>query len=227
MPDAAWQTAVRPGKRGDAELSSGKSGRHVIHQVDTRRDVTRFCSRRDNRMPIQLLHRIIRFLAGLDPIQQELEAVYERRLAAMVSAQVDELQKLVTEEERLSGRLRNHLRQRKGILDRAKRAGYPADNLRVLLQHLGDFVANGAPDNTEATIDSDQYRQTVAWMQRIEHRSWKLRRDSWTNWHVVRRACREFTAMRNLIANCGERLAAEGHEQQTASCGGALIDASI
>lgn len=178
-------------------------------------------------MPVQLLHRIIRFLAGLDPIQQELERVYERRLAAMVEAQAGELQALVAEEERLSGRLRSHLRQRKGILDRARRAGFPADNLRVLLQHLERFVESDTANENDRAIDSEQYRQTVVWMQRTERRSWKLRRDSWTNWHVVRRACREFTAMRNLIANCGERLPAEGHERQTVSNGGALIDAKI
>lgn len=178
-------------------------------------------------MPVQLLHRIIRFLAGLEPIQKELESVYERRLAALVAADANELQSLVGEEERLSGRLRNHLRQRQSILDRAKKNDLPADNLRVLLMHLKRFAARTSSSEGEASIDVDQYRQTVAWMERVERRSWKLRRDSWTNWHVVRRSCREFTEMRDLIANCGERQATHGLEQRATAIGGALIDATV
>ena len=178
-------------------------------------------------MPVQLLHRIIRFLAGLEPIQKELESVYERRLVALVAADADTLQSLVGEEERLSGRLRNHLRQRQDILDRARRSDLPADNLRVLLMSLKRFAASDFSDDTDSPIDDSQYRQTVAWMERIERRSWKLRRDSWTNWHVVRRSCREFTAMRNLIANGGEREPANALENRVTANGGALIDASV
>lgn len=178
-------------------------------------------------MPVEILHRIIRFLAGLEPIQQELESVYERRLTAIVSAQPSELQSLVTEEERLSGRLRSHLRQRQSILKLAKRHELPDDNLRVLLMYLQRFTSDAEPDGDEPAIDPAQYQQTVQWMQRIERRSWKLRRDSWTNWHVVRRSCREFTAMRDMIANCGERQATHGLDQRLTAKGGALIDAKV
>lgn len=179
-------------------------------------------------MPVQMLHRIIRFLDVLESIQKELESLYELRLAAMVAADPRKMQSLDQQEVEVTSRLRRQLQQRKTILNLARRDGLPSDDLRTLLRSLHRFVSADSSSAATDVIDPAEYRQTTEWMRRVERRSWKLRRDSWSNWHAIRRGYRESTAIRNLLANCGERAAAEGHDQRSSTAtGGALLDTKI
>lgn len=172
-------------------------------------------------MSVSLFRETVKFLAGLEPIQLELEQVYQRRLAALTSVVPDELLQLVSTEQGIQEKLRRQLQQRAVILGNARREKLVASNLRKLLHDLSRFVA---PDGE---IDPNQYRRAVEWMARIEHRSRSLRQTSWVNWHVVRRGCREFTEIRNLIANCGERSSDRKSGPGSHSSGGALIDTAV
>lgn len=172
-------------------------------------------------MDVELLHEIIRFLSGLEPIQRAFETIYEQRLSALASVDTPVLQRLVQEEESLQRKLRLHLRIRKTILKKADNNGFPCTDLRSLLKALGNSQTG------TGGIDRPQYEQTCAWMRRVERTGTKLRRDSWSSWHVVGRSTRQFTEMRNMIALAGERHATDGHDQQVAGKGGALFDAKV
>ena len=172
-------------------------------------------------MSVRHFHEIVRFLSGLEPIQIELEKLYEGRLKALTTVESGVLHDLVAEEKSIQKRLRQHLQRRAAILHTARREGLAADNLRRLLRDLSRFIA------PHGEIDGQQYEQAVAWMKRVEHRSWELRRLSWVNWHVVRRGCREFTEIRDLIANCGERPSDAASGPRASLKGGALIDTSV
>ena len=172
-------------------------------------------------MSAPVFREIVKFLSGLEPIQLELEQLYERRLSALAAVEPALLLKLVEEEQVIQQRLRRQLQQRTVILGSARSERLASTNLRKLLHDLSRFV------EPRGDIDARQYEQALEWMKRIERRSWSLRQTSWVNWHVVRRGCREFTEIRNLIANCGERPA----EQKSGPCstvtGGALIDTTV
>ncbi|NQV28643.1 MAG: hypothetical protein HQ518_30190 [Rhodopirellula sp.] len=172
-------------------------------------------------MSSALFHDTVKFLAGLEPIQLELEQLYEQRFAALASVEPAVLMRLVETEQVIQQQLRRQLQQRTKILGDARREKLVATNLRKLLLELSRFVA------PHGDIDADQYRQAVEWMKRIEQRSWTLRQTSWTNWHVVRRGCREFTEIRNLIANCGQRPVDHKGGPGSKVTGGALIDTVV
>lgn len=168
-----------------------------------------------------LFRETVKFLSGLEPIQLELEQLYERRLTALASIEPALLSQLVEEERAIQQRLRRQLQQRAVILGTARRENLASTNLRKLLHELSQFV------EPNGDINADLYCQAVEWMRRIEQRSWSLRQTSWVNWHVVRRGCREFTEIRNLIANCGERPAEHKSGLGSTASGGALIDAAV
>ncbi len=168
-----------------------------------------------------LFRDTVKFLSGLEPIQLELEQLYERRFTALATVETPVLLQLVEEEQVIQQKLRKQLQQRAVILLAAGRQNLVNTNLRKLLHDLSRFV------KPHGEIDADQYRQTVEWMKRIERRSWSLRQTSWANWHVIRRGCREFTEIRNLIATCGERPADGNFGPGNAATGGALIDTAV
>ena len=177
--------------------------------------------RAECQMSSSLFRDTVKFLSGLEPIQLELEQLYERRLVALSSVDPAVLLRLVEEEQAIQQRLRRQLQQRSVILGRARRERLASTNLRKLLHDLSRFV------EPEGEIDSTQYQQTTDWMKRIEQRSWTLRQTSWVNWHAVRRGVREFTEIRNLIANCGERPADQKGGPGSVVSGGALIDTAV
>jgi hypothetical protein len=172
-------------------------------------------------MSDRLFRETVKFLAGLEPIQIDLEQLYERRLSALSAVEPALLLKLVEAEQAIQQKLRRQLQQRAVILGSARREGLASTNLRKLLHDLSRFVA------PRGDIEAGQYEQAVEWMKRIERRSWSLRQTSWVNWHVVRRGCREFTEIRNLIANCGERPTEQKNGPGRTVTGGALIDTSV
>ncbi len=168
-----------------------------------------------------LFRDTVKFLSGLEPIQLQLEQLYERRLAALSLIDPAILSRLVDEEQVIQQRLRRQLQQRGAILGKARREKLASTNLRKLLHELSQFV------EPHGEIDAGQYRQAVEWMKRIEQRSWTLRQTSWVNWIAVRRGYREFTEIRNLIANCGERPADQKGGPGSTVAGGALIDTAV
>ncbi len=170
-------------------------------------------------MHAALFRELVRFLAGLEPIQRELETLYAERLLALASADAGQLNALATSESQLQQKLRRHLQQRGRILADARRARFKADNLQHLLSEL--------QQSSESQIPHDQLTQAAAWMKRIEERSWKLRRDSWVNWTVVTRSSRQCEEMRHIIATAGEQRAAGNHDDRKTVGGGTLLDAKV
>ncbi|MBI1310992.1 hypothetical protein GC176_06755 [bacterium] len=173
-------------------------------------------------MSVTLFREIVRFLAVLEPIQQELETVYANRLLALASADAQQLNALAEVEVDIQGKLRRHLMLRAQILKRAQRQGFKAESLKRLLT---DLQPTSRADSTG--IVPEQHRQAVAWMKQIEQRSWKLRRDSWVNWTVVSRASRQCQELRQIIATAGERRAADNHDDRQPAGGGTLLDAKV
>ncbi|MDA1161226.1 MAG: hypothetical protein O2983_16605 [Planctomycetota bacterium] len=92
-------------------------------------------------MSSELFRELVRFLSGLEPIQLELEQLYERRLAALASIEPALLLKLVEQEQTIQTRLRKQLQQRAVILGKARRERLASTNLRKLLHDLSRFVA--------------------------------------------------------------------------------------
>lgn len=172
-------------------------------------------------MPVGLLQDTVKFLSGLEPMQLELQQIYKRRLTALTAVNPQVLLQLVAQEQSIQQRLRKHLQQRAVILGNARRQKLTGVNLRRLLHELSQFV------EPHGEIAAGQYEQAVEWMRRIERRSWDLRQTSWVNWHVVRRGCREFTEIRNLIANCGDRPSEFNSGPGSQASGGALIDTAV
>ncbi|MHC4876901.1 MAG: hypothetical protein ACYTGL_10410 [Planctomycetota bacterium] len=170
-------------------------------------------------MHAALFRELVRFLAGLEPIQCELEAVYAERLLALASADAAQLNALATSESQLQEKLRRHLQQRGRILADARRHGFTAHNLQLLLAEL--------QSSGESQIPDEQLAQAAAWMKQIEQRSWKLRRDSWVNWTVVTRSSRQCQEMRHIIATAGEQRAAGSLDDRRTVGGGTLLDAKV
>ena len=170
-------------------------------------------------MPADLFRDIVRFLAVLEPSQQELEGVYARRLLALASADAALLNELAATDTQLQQKLRRHLKQRAQLLATGRRNGFKADSLQALLSDL--------PVGASSGIDTDQHGQATRWMKQIEQRSWKLRRDSWVNWTVVTRSLRQCQEMRQIIATAGERSAAGTHDDHQPIGGGTLLDAKV
>ncbi len=173
-------------------------------------------------MPADLFREIVRFLAVLEPIQQELESVYAQRLLALANGDAAGLNELAAVEVQIQQKLRRHLKQRQHILTNARRNRFKADSLRRLLDEL-----RPADEASSTGIPPEQHRQATLWMKQIEERSWKLRRDSWVNWTVVTRSARQCQEMRQIIATAGERSAAGTHDDRQPSGGGTLLDAKV
>lgn len=173
-------------------------------------------------MPADLFRDIVRFLAVLEPIQQELEAVYAQRLLALASGDAAGLNELADTEVQLQQKLRRHLKQRQQILNNARRHRFKADSLQRLLAEL-----RSGDEASASAIPAEQHRQATLWMKQIEQRSWKLRRDSWVNWTVVTRSARQCQEMRQIIATAGERSAAGTHDDHQPAGGGTLLDAKV
>jgi hypothetical protein len=172
-------------------------------------------------MAADLFRDIVRFLAVLEPIHQELEAVYAERLLALASGDAAGLNELAASEVQIQQKLRRHLRQRQQILTDARRQGFKGDSLQRLLVELRPV------EEAASVIPVAQHRQAMHWMKQIEQRSWKLRRDSWVNWTVVTRSARQCQEMRQIIATAGERSAAGTHDDRRPAGGGTLLDAKV
>ena len=80
-------------------------------------------------MSASLFREIVKFLSGLEPIQLELEQLYERRLSALAAVQPALLLKLVEEEQAIQQRLRQQLQQRAVILGNARSERLASTNL--------------------------------------------------------------------------------------------------
>jgi len=168
-----------------------------------------------------LVRDVIRFLTGLEPLQRELGRIYQARLMALAAVDINRLNRLNMEEQEVVPQLRLHLQQRAVILNQARSAGHAAETLSDLLTAL----ESGQPQDSEAPVE--QLTEARRLMTQAELRSWQLRRDSWANWHVVRRACRDYAELRSILANCGQPSASDGHDPRVTAVGGALLDASV
>jgi|GEM_PF-3099842 len=172
-------------------------------------------------MAVELFRELVRFIAGLDPLQRELERLCEQRLLAIAGADDARLQIITTQEEELTQRMRLHLRRRSALLTQARQKGFAVPDLRGLLRHMERHISPGGD------IDETQYRQAQQWMKRLDGQAWKTRRDSWAAWHALSRATRHQNEMRSLMASNGQSLNLEITEQRQSTCGGMILDAKV
>lgn len=170
---------------------------------------------------VELFRELVRFLAALEPLQQELERLNERRQIAIATANAAMLEQNAYEEEELGDRLRQHLRRRSALISQARSKRLVVNTLQELLQALRPFV--GQDDG----IKADQFQQVSQWMERLNRSAWTLRRESWAAWHAMGRACRHVMDLRGLIASSGQQLGMEGLEHRSSTCGGVMLDARV
>ena len=124
------------------------------------------------------------------------------------------MKSLVEEESPLTDRLKKQLRVRSSILSRAKQAGQTSADLKSLLSVLGQ-----SPD-----IDASVHQQISDWMKRVDQRSQKLRRVSYTIWHVIRRNRNSFPALRQILSGDSVGTSIDEPERRGLNTAGTLID---
>ena len=168
-------------------------------------------------MEVELFREVARFLSKLEPIQVELEDIYEQRLTAVTQSDSKAMVELVETERPVTDRLKKHLRVRSSILSRARQAGLKSTDLKTLLSSLAG----------SSGVDPQQHQQVSDWMKRVDERSWKLRRASYVIWYVVRRHRNSFPTLRQMVAGASHDASLEDPERRSRNTGGNLIDASV
>ncbi|MEX0702168.1 MAG: flagellar export chaperone FlgN [Planctomycetales bacterium] len=158
-----------------------------------------------------LLDELKSLVGDFESAQDELQAVYARKRAALVEARSQELAALARTEGELAARLRAILARRGRLLQQAGRAGIPADSLAALAERIGG-------------PDADRLRGRI---ERGRSRSEELRRESWIHWIIARRASRHYGELIELVAGHGRRSPVYEQEREPRnSIGGAILDAS-
>ena len=162
-------------------------------------------------MTAGLLAEVTSLLDRLEATQEELLALFNRKLVALTAAQADEIVKLAESETKLSDRLKQHLAERQRILQQAKERGLACRSVVDVVNAIGgrdrDAIKRRANDS--------------------RRRSAKLRQESWIHWIIAHRAIRHHSELLNLIAHCGEK--APTYDKTTGtepSAGGAILDTS-
>lgn len=163
-------------------------------------------------MSMPLSAEVRTFLDELEAVQRDLGVLFQAKHAALVSARVDEINRLLKPESDLTARLQALLKRRAGILERSRLAGRPAETLSQLIPTLADGQADAA-QLAQRAADAGQAAQD-------------LRRDSWIQWIIAQRAYGHFSAVLELIAQCGQASPTYGPACRTVSPGGAILDAS-
>lgn len=168
-----------------------------------------------------LCHQLAEFLAALEPTLRELDRVYEQRLVAFANCDDAEMRTLVKGELILQQALRQILAARANILAQAKRKKLDATDLRSLLKSLRSFIGR------EGGIDAHEIQHLESCMARVEELTVKIRIESWSSWHVVKRMDATMNEMRTRLAQGGDRFKQDDLDWRGPGRGGTLINARV
>jgi len=157
-----------------------------------------------------LLNEVRRFLAGLEATQQELLELFDQKQTALRQARSEELLRLAQQEADLVDRLRGHVTQREKLLQQARSAGRPAEDLTRLIERIG------GPEAETLTEP----------LQRVRRNSAALRRESWVQWMIAQRSYNQYSELLERIVHHGKRAAAYDRQPSGSGRGGTLLDAS-
>lgn len=138
-------------------------------------------------------------------------SLFERKRTALRSAAPGELLRLAEPEAQLTTRMQQLLQQRGRILQSARQTGLAADSLRILIGRIG----------------GEKALELTPCIERTRRKSDELRRESWVQWVVTRRAASHYGNLVDIIANCGEKKPTYSRNGKEDAPGGAILDASV
>jgi hypothetical protein len=147
------------------------------------------------------------FLTRLSTVQEKTLDVLVRKEKMLAHADLAGLAALTNEEEELVAGLQECLRQREDLLERARREGHQAKDLRSLATTL----TGRAPSRIKEQ------------MRRASHRSRLLQHHSLVNWVLVQKTLIHLSQLLEIIAT-GGKLQPTYHKDSPAPVGGALMD---
>lgn len=168
-----------------------------------------------------LARQLAEFLAALEPVLRELNQLYEQRLVAFAHCDDAEMRRLVNGEGILQNALRAILGSRAHILAQARKKKLDATDLRSMLKAMRRFIG------LEGGIDQREHQRLEKAMQRVESLTHKVRVETWSCWHVVKRMDSCMNEMRSFLAQGGDRFKRDDLDWRGPGRGGTLINARI
>ena len=158
----------------------------------------------------QLLSQLSGVLRELEPIQNQLLELYQKKSQALRQIDVKLIDECVAIEEELTRNLQFVLLRRQQLLQTAGQQGLPADSLHDLLLKLDVPEAESFFPRIEAA----------------QQRSRKLRHETWVQWIVSTRSYQHYSQVLELIAHAGQKVPTYSRGQNENSTGGVIFDAS-
>lgn len=168
-------------------------------------------------MSLTLLHELSQFLTELEQTQQALLALFAAKRDALDRRLAEELLRLSAQEAELTGKLQELVKDRTGLLIKARDAGFVVESLLELAGVIGRTVG-----------DSRVLRAIELIEKRIiqsQRRTLKLQQESWVHWIISHRCYNHYTELLDIIAHGGHRAPTYGDKSPSAA-GGALLDAA-
>ncbi|HAH44775.1 hypothetical protein [Gimesia sp.] len=158
----------------------------------------------------QLLSQLSGILHDLEPIQNQLLELYQKKSQALRKINVKIIDECGVIEAELTRELQFVLLRRQQLLQSAGQQGLPADSLHDLLLKLD-------------VPKSEPLFERIAAAQQ---RSKKLRHETWVQWIVSTRSYQHYTQVLELIAHAGQKVPTYSRGQNESGTGGVIFDAS-
>ncbi|QDT90983.1 hypothetical protein [Gimesia algae] len=158
----------------------------------------------------QLLSQLSGILRDLEPVQNQLLELYQKKSQALRQIDVKLIDECGAVEAELTRDLQFVLLRRQQLLQAAAQQGLPADSLHALLLKLDVPEAEPLFQKIEAA----------------QQRSKKLRHETWVQWIVSTRSYQHYSQVLELIAHAGQKVPTYSRGQNESSTGGVIFDAS-
>ena len=150
---------------------------------------------------------LVELLEELTDVQDELLEVLRQKRQQMASADAAGMETLQQREEQLGQRLQECHQRRETMLDEARNAGLPGENLRRLATAIDKENTGGL---------RKQVKESTARMRLLQH-------ESLTNWVLAQRSLLHVSQMLEILATGGRFQPTYGKES-AAHRRGALMD---
>jgi hypothetical protein len=161
-------------------------------------------------MSHSLFIRVKKLLKTLEPLQEATLALFERKRAAVTLADPAEMLRLADVENDLSRKLQEALGARHEILQEARRSGLPSGSLLELVSSL--------EENDGPSVSTQ--------IKTARRKAERIRRESWVQWVVSRRANTYYNELLELISHSGRKAPVYGDRPGASAGGGTILDAS-
>jgi len=168
-------------------------------------------------MRLTLLHELAQFLTALEQAQENLLTLFTAKRKALDTFQSEELLRLSAREGELAARLSELVKERMGLLLKARDAGFVVESLLELAGAVGRTVGDA---RVLRAIELIQGR-----IRQSQQRTTRLQHESWVHWIISHRCYNHFTELIDLIAHGGHPAPTYG-DKTSAATGGALLDAA-